>query len=174
VYTLRPYCGRKLGEFKKFNDLVGTRTRDLPACSIAPQLSALPRAPAQSRQYWVRCVGCTDPAAKPDVLKLALIQPGGYWGQIRKTSNSIIGVPTEFRIMRTRMDKFHFLSVDGVIEETQDTFFWLLIRGGEEISLPHAVQTGSGAYPSFYLMCTGSSYPGGKAAGAWSWPLTFN
>jgi hypothetical protein len=29
----------RLGEFKKFNDLNRTRTRDLPACSMAPQPS---------------------------------------------------------------------------------------------------------------------------------------
>jgi hypothetical protein len=33
-----------LGTLKQFSDLIGTRTRDLPACSIAPQLSALSRA----------------------------------------------------------------------------------------------------------------------------------
>jgi hypothetical protein len=26
-----------LGKFKKFNNLIGTRTRNLPACSIAPR-----------------------------------------------------------------------------------------------------------------------------------------
>jgi hypothetical protein len=30
-------------KFKKFDDLIGTRNRDLPACSIAPQSSTLPR-----------------------------------------------------------------------------------------------------------------------------------
>jgi hypothetical protein len=34
------------------------------------------------------------------------------------------------------------------------------------------VQTGSGAHPASYPMGTGSSFPGGKAVGAWSWPLT--
>jgi len=33
-------------------------------------------------------------------------------------------------------------------------------------------QTGSGAYPVSYLMGTRDSFPEGKAAGAWSWPLT--
>jgi hypothetical protein len=36
----------------------------------------------------------------------------------------------------------------------------------------HRVQNGSGAHPASYLMSTGSSFPGGKAAGACSWPLT--
>jgi hypothetical protein len=38
------------------------------------------------------------------------------------------------------------------------------------ISLRHRVQTGSRAHPTSYTMGTGSSYPRGKADGAWSWP----
>jgi hypothetical protein len=37
----------------------------------------------------------------------------------------------------------------------------------------HRVQNGSGAHPASYPMGTRGSFPGGKAAGAWSWPLTF-
>jgi hypothetical protein len=33
---------------EKSNDLIGNRTRDLPACSIVPQLTTLPRAPIHS------------------------------------------------------------------------------------------------------------------------------
>jgi len=33
-------------------------------------------------------------------------------------------------------------------------------------------QTGSGAHPPSYQMCIRGSFPGGKAVGAWSWPLT--
>jgi hypothetical protein len=36
----------------------------------------------------------------------------------------------------------------------------------------HVVQTGSGAHRASYRMCTGGPFPGGKAVGAWSWPLT--
>jgi hypothetical protein len=38
--------------------------------------------------------------------------------------------------------------------------------------LHHRVQNGSGAHPASYPMRTRGSFPGGKAAGAWSWPLT--
>jgi len=38
-------------------------------------------------------------------------------------------------------------------------------------SLYHRVQNGSGAHPASYPMCTRISFPGGEAAGAWSWPL---
>jgi hypothetical protein len=39
-------------------------------------------------------------------------------------------------------------------------------------SLHHRVQTGSGAHPASYPMGNRGSFPGSKAAGAWSWPLT--
>jgi hypothetical protein len=35
-----------LGRLKKSNDLTGIRTRNLPACSIVPQPTTLPRAPS--------------------------------------------------------------------------------------------------------------------------------
>jgi hypothetical protein len=41
-----------------------------------------------------------------------------------------------------------------------------------EFSLLHIVQTGSGAPPTSYSMGTGCSLHGGKAAGAWRWPIT--
>jgi hypothetical protein len=36
------------------------------------------------------------------------------------------------------------------------------------------VQTGSGAHPASYGMGTGGSFPGGKAAGLLSWPVSSN
>jgi hypothetical protein len=48
-------------------------------------------------------------------------------------------------------------------------------RGGGGVgnfSLHHRVPNGSGTHPVSYPMGTRGSYPGGKAAGAWSWPLT--
>jgi hypothetical protein len=43
---------------------------------------------------------------------------------------------------------------------------------GQEFSLLHVVQTGSGANPVSYPMGAGGSFRGGKAAWAWNWPLT--
>jgi len=40
-------------------------------------------------------------------------------------------------------------------------------------SLYHRVQTSAGAHPASYPMGTRSTFPWGKAAGAWSWPHTF-
>jgi hypothetical protein len=48
------------------------------------------------------------------------------------------------------------------------------LRQGQEFSLLHSVQTGSGAHSLSYTMGTGDSFSEGKAAGAWSWPLTSN
>jgi hypothetical protein len=39
-------------------------------------------------------------------------------------------------------------------------------------SFLHSVQTGSAAHPDSYPMGMWGSFIGGKAAGAWSWPLT--
>jgi hypothetical protein len=39
---------------------------------------------------------------------------------------------------------------------------------GQEFSLLHVVQTGSGVHPTSYPMGTGGSIPEGKAAGAWN------
>jgi hypothetical protein len=43
---------------------------------------------------------------------------------------------------------------------------------GEEFSLLHGIPTGSGAHPASYPLGTWGSFPGGKVAGAWIWPLT--
>jgi hypothetical protein len=43
--------------------------------------------------------------------------------------------------------------------------------GAGNFSLHHRVQNGSGAHQASYPMGTGGSFPGSKAAGAWSWPL---
>jgi hypothetical protein len=41
-----------------------------------------------------------------------------------------------------------------------------------DYSLLRNVQTGSGAHLASYTMGTVSCFPGGKAAGTWTWPLT--
>jgi hypothetical protein len=42
---------------------------------------------------------------------------------------------------------------------------------GQEFSLLCVIQTSSGAHPASYPMSRGGSFPGGKAARAWSWPF---
>jgi hypothetical protein len=72
-----------------------------------------------------------------------------------------------------------FKSRDSAVSKA--TSYWLEDRGSEfesrrfkKCSLLHVVQIGSGVHPTSYPMGTGGSFPGGKAVGAWSWPLTSN
>jgi hypothetical protein len=44
----------------------------------------------------------------------------------------------------------------------------------QEISLLHVFQIGSGVQPTSYPLGTRGSFPGGKAAGALTWPITSN
>jgi hypothetical protein len=44
--------------------------------------------------------------------------------------------------------------------------------GAGNFSLHHRIQNGSGAHPTYCPMGTRGSFPGGKAVGVWSWPLT--
>jgi hypothetical protein len=44
--------------------------------------------------------------------------------------------------------------------------------GAGNFSLHHRVPNGSGSHPSSYPMGARGYFPGGKAAGVWSWPLT--
>jgi hypothetical protein len=45
-------------------------------------------------------------------------------------------------------------------------------RKGQEFSFRHIVQTGSGVHPESYPKRNVTFFPGCKAVGAWSWPLT--
>jgi hypothetical protein len=57
--------------------------------------------------------------------------------------------------------------------ELDDRMIGVRFRAGAgNFSLRHHVQTDSGVHAAPYPMGTGGSFPGGKAAGAWSWPLT--
>jgi len=44
--------------------------------------------------------------------------------------------------------------------------------GAGNFSLHHRVQTSSGPHPASHPMGNKGSFPAGKAAGTWSWPLT--
>jgi len=55
--------------------------------------------------------------------------------------------------------------------DDRDSRVWFPAGAGN-FSLHHRVQNGSGTQPASYPMDTGVSFPGGKAAGPWIWPLT--
>jgi len=48
----------------------------------------------------------------------------------------------------------------------------LISGGGREFFSSHRVQTGCGSHPASYPLGTDHSFPGGKAAEAWSYPPT--
>jgi hypothetical protein len=52
----RASAAGRIRSIEKSNDLIGNRTRDLPACSVVPQPSTLPRAPAlySAQTNWAR------------------------------------------------------------------------------------------------------------------------
>jgi hypothetical protein len=59
----------------------------------------------------------------------------------------------------------------SIITELRGGRPWLNSRQGQGFFSPlHRVQTGSGVHSASYPMGAGGSYPGGKAAVAWSWP----
>jgi hypothetical protein len=55
--------------------------------------------------------------------------------------------------------------------DDQGSRVWFLAGAGN-FSLHYHVWNGFGAHPASYPMGTRGSFPGGKTAGAWSWPLT--
>jgi hypothetical protein len=55
---------------------------------------------------------------------------------------------------------------------TGSTIWVRFPAGAGNFSLHRRVQNGSEAHPASYPMGTVDSFPGNKAAGAWSWPLT--
>jgi hypothetical protein len=59
----------------------------------------------------------------------------------------------------------------GYALDDQDSRVRLPVEAGN-FSLHRRVQNDSGAHPASYLMGTGGSFPGCKAAGEWSWPFT--
>jgi hypothetical protein len=77
------------------------------------------------------------------------------------------------------------ISSTGIVQ-SQDSAVGIATRygldgGGVRSSSPgrvknflHFFQTGSGVHPAFCPVGTGSNFSGGKAAGAWSWPLISN
>jgi hypothetical protein len=62
------------------------------------------------------------------------------------------------------------IALDYGLEDRGSRVRFPVVAGN--FSLHHRVQKDSEAHPASYSMGTGGSFSGGKAAGAWSWPLT--
>jgi hypothetical protein len=79
--------------------------------------------------------------------------------------------------LNTRWGKIRSLSRDSAVGTAaghglDDQEVGVRVPVGQEFSLLHVVHTGSGAHPASYPMGIGDYFSGGKAAGAWSRPLT--
>jgi hypothetical protein len=82
-------------------------------------------------------------------------------------------LPTGLILLHLSTLGLHFYREDGTSTCTRETGRpGFDSRQEKKIFSLHSVQTDSGAHAASYPMDTGGSFPGGKAAGAWSWPLT--
>jgi hypothetical protein len=94
-----------------------------------------------------------------------------------------------WRRVRSGPDEFSFTDhvvllagLRWILQEIFGNSDWLRIgrprnrfpAGVRDLSFPHIGRTGSGAYTASCSVGTGDSFPGGKAAGAWIWPLPFS
>jgi hypothetical protein len=69
--------------------------------------------------------------------------------------------------------EIHCVSVSGEISCLHRRTIRMFPTAGTTVSsFLHSVQTGSGAHTASCPIGTKGSIPGGKTAGAWSWPLT--
>jgi hypothetical protein len=80
----------------------------------------------------------------------------------------MIWIETSIRFSNSR-DSYFGIATDYGLD---GRMIGVRISEGAGNSFRHRVHTGSGAHPASYPMGTSSSFPGGKVAGAWSWPLT--
>jgi hypothetical protein len=122
-----------LGQLKKFNDRIGNRTCDLPACSIVPQLTTLQRAPSmyiyffkiwrniqsqKTKHIWVQsrnnttwvvmipCVGCNLILTNYNVQYFAKLSA---WKKSITFERKINNCPNYFLVMsRSRMQTHDF------------------------------------------------------------------
>jgi hypothetical protein len=77
---------------------------------------------------------------------------------------------TQYRALYKSHDSSVGIALDYGLEDLGSRVRFPAEAGN--FSLHHRVQNGSRAYPASYPMGTRASYPGGKVAEAWSWPLT--
>jgi hypothetical protein len=85
---------------------------------------------------------------------------------------SLFGIKSNFRYYKVLESRDSSVGTGlgyGLEDRTSRVRF---LAGAGNFSLHHRVQNGSGTHPASHPMGTRGSFPGGKAAGAWSWPLT--
>jgi hypothetical protein len=102
-----------LGKLKKFNDLIGNRTRDLPACGIVPQPTTLPRGALRQRQIHAASSGTAEYTPflhlnirmSSDVGMPMTIRITFSWSRVSHISRRLCG-----RIVRRKSKQKYFLS----------------------------------------------------------------
>jgi hypothetical protein len=141
---------QELGKLKKIY-LIGTQSRDLPACSIVPQPTTLPRASQPKRTV-----------LKSHILRMSYLYSlriialwkSNYASHVSLGRDSAVGIATGYG-----------LGVRGV-------GVWVPV-GSRNLSSPRLPDR---LWSPPNLLSNGYRGPfsGGKAAEAWSWPLTSN
>jgi hypothetical protein len=72
---------------------------------------------------------------------------------------------SEFGIIIKQKSEIWYMSLLNNICYTRMFLIIIHFTSGQDSSLFHSVQTGSGVNPASYLMGTGGAFPGGKTAG---------
>jgi hypothetical protein len=105
-----------LGKLKKFNDLIGNKTLDLPACSIVPQPTMLPRAP----RIRIRCHNSKTPGRNIH-RSLRARQQRHYdvWGSEPNIPH-LHSLPNGWRILEL-VPNIHILSFNTPLSSVQTT-----------------------------------------------------
>jgi hypothetical protein len=91
------------------------------------------------------------------------------WCQVKKSTGTTLLLPYLYLIWESRDSSVGIALGYGLDDRGSRVRF---PAGAWNFSLHHRVQYGSRVHPASYPMGTRSFFPGGKAAGAWTWPLT--
>jgi hypothetical protein len=98
--------------------------------------------------------------------------------QVWVTEYNAVIVMSKYRVLNVltwkRMDSKHLGTVISQWYSAGLWTGWSGVRVPAEVgnfSLHYHAQAGSGAHPASYPMGARGSFPGGKADGAWSWPV---
>jgi hypothetical protein len=134
---------------------------------LIPRLAAISHQPFYSSLHWLRFKTLKFPALHC-TLSLIVRVITSLHGPQRKHRSSVVQL---FFIRNLLPSSGHCLysyySATGLYATILFTYY-----RRKDFSLLHSVQNISGGYAPSYPLGTGGNFPGVKAAGAWSWPLT--
>jgi hypothetical protein len=90
--------------------------------------------------------------------------------QIKILTRDLQNKPTLLSLMRSRDNAVGIATGNGL----NNRGVGVRVLAVQDFYILHVIQTDSGAHQASYSMDTEGSFPGTKAAGVWSWPLTSN